>query len=198
MRLTGPRSEKVKVFGVLSSGIPGTNYRDTLIGSCTLCDYVGRFVELIIWHLKPVDPCPLVGPARTMWNGRPPTGAAEMMAFAMQSSLLLTHRDAMTLLAELLFNQLVCFTGVSKEWRRIWGNLPKLTRATTADTSISQLQWSFDSGDRKIYILRPFIAEHCEVDILRCPLSKGCGFDQNGCFMAAAKAKLKEDSNGCS
>ncbi|CAM9242002.1 unnamed protein product [Laminaria digitata] len=57
-----------------------------------------------------------------------------------------TNRDVMTLLAEILSNQHAFFAGVSKDWRNAWRHLPKTTQAITADTSVSQLQWSFDGG----------------------------------------------------
>ena len=70
----------------------------------------------------------------------------------------------MTLLAQLLSNQHAFFGGVSKEWRNAWENLPRLTQAITADTSVSQLQWSFNSGLKNRLMLGIHIAEHCGVD----------------------------------
>lgn len=51
-----------------------------------------------------------------------------------------TNRDVMVLLTELLSNQYAFFASISKEWRNTWGDLPKRTRAITADTSVLQLQ----------------------------------------------------------
>ena len=73
----------------------------------------------------------------------------------------------MTLLAQLLSNQHAFFAGVSKEWRNAWENLPRLTQAITADTSVSQLQWSFDGGLKKRPVVCMHIDEYCGVDTLK-------------------------------
>ena len=67
----------------------------------------------------------------------------------------------MTVLAELLSNRYAFFGEVSKDWRSAWGELPKITQAITADTSISQLRWSFDGGLIKSPIICELIAEKC-------------------------------------
>ena len=107
-----------------------------------------------------------------------------------------TNRDVMTVLAELLSNQHLFFAGVSKEWRHAWGKRPKTTRAITAETSPSQLQWSFDGGLGKYSRIRQHlaehIAEHCGgVDVLRCAYLNGCPIPEKACFKAAARGKLE-------
>ena len=97
----------------------------------------------------------------------------------------------MTLLVQLLSNQLAVFAGVSKEWRNGWENLPRLTQAITADTSVSQLQWSFDSGLRNRPMLGIHIAEHCGVDCLKCAHSNGCGLPNGACFNTPVKGNLE-------
>ena len=80
----------------------------------------------------------------------------------------------MTLLAELLSNQYAFFAGVSKEWRDAWGDLPQTTQAITADTTVSQMQWSVDGGWGKSKTVYQRIAEHCGVDVLMWAHSNGC------------------------
>lgn len=59
----------------------------------------------------------------------------------------------MALLADLLADQYAFFAGVSKDWNRARGVLPKTARAITVDTSVSQLLWSFDNGPLKTPII---------------------------------------------
>lgn len=94
----------------------------------------------------------------------PSTEPADMVLSAVEFSLR-ANRDVMALLAELLSNQYWFFAGVSKEWKRAWGELPKTTQAITADTTVSQLQWSFDSGLTKRRLVCERIAEYCGVNI---------------------------------
>ncbi|CAM9474032.1 unnamed protein product [Laminaria digitata] len=105
-------------------------------------------------------------------------------------------RDVMTLLAELLSNQHAFFAGVSKEWKTAWGGLPKLTRAITADTAVSQLHWSVDSGLQKRPIICDHVAEHCGLEILQYTHSTGCGLPQSTCFKAAAQGQLEMIQSG--
>ncbi|CAN0110981.1 unnamed protein product, partial [Laminaria digitata] len=102
-----------------------------------------------------------------------------------------TNRDVMTLLAELLSNQYAFFAGVSNHWRNAWGELPKTTQAITADTSVSQLQWSFEGGLTKSPMICERIAEHCSVDILWCAYCHGCDIPLEACFKAAARGDLQ-------
>ena len=97
----------------------------------------------------------------------------------------------MALLAELLSTQYAFFAGISKEWRNAWGELPKVTQAITADTSASQLQWSFDGGLLKGRMLCCEIAEHYDVEVLRCAHLNGCSLFQDACYVAAAQGKLE-------
>lgn len=101
-----------------------------------------------------------------------------------------SNRDVMTLLAELLSNQHASFAGVSKEWRGAWGSLPKTTQAIMADTSLGQLQHSFDIGLTKTQVVCERIAEHCGVEILQCAHANGCPLTYPTLFMAAARGKL--------
>ena len=96
----------------------------------------------------------------------------------------------MALLARLLSNQHVFFAGVSKVWRSAWGDLPKTTQAITAETSVSQLLWSFDGGLEKNPTVCEHIAEHCGLDVLQCAYSNGCALPEIACFKAAARGKL--------
>ena len=94
------------------------------------------------------------------------TSAVESASPGVECSLG-TNADVMTVLAKLLSNQHVFFAGVSKEWRNACGDLPNLTRAKTADTSVSQLQWSFDGGLKKRPVVCMHIDEYCGVDTLK-------------------------------
>lgn len=101
-----------------------------------------------------------------------------------------TNRDVMALLAQLLSNQHAFFAGVSKGWRNAWGDFPKTTRAITADTSVSQLQWSFDNGLEKRPTVCERIAEHCGLEVMRCAYSNGCNLPDIACFKAVARGKF--------
>ena len=83
------------------------------------------------------------------------------------------NRDVMTLLAELLSNQHALFAEVSIDWKNAWGELPKITQALTADTTISQLQWSLDAGLSKGGVCVR-VAECSSRDVLQCAVSNGC------------------------
>eukprot|EP00904_Undaria_pinnatifida_P007971 jgi/Undpi1/4303/HiC_scaffold_17.g07669.m1 len=102
-----------------------------------------------------------------------------------------TNGDVMALLAEFLSNQHAFFAGVSKQWRNAWGRLPKTTKAITADTSVSQLQWCFDGGLRKRPMLCEHIAEHCGVEILRFAYFDECEVPLKACFNAVARGRLE-------
>lgn len=102
-----------------------------------------------------------------------------------------SNRDVMTVLANLLSNQYVFFAGVSKDWRSACGHLPKLTQAITADTSVSQLQWSFDCGLSKGAMVSERIAEHCNIEVLQCAHSNGCVLFAEACYKAAARGDLE-------
>ena len=102
-----------------------------------------------------------------------------------------TNSDVMTLLVELLSNQHVFFAGVSKSWRNTWGDLPKNTQAVTADTSVSQLQFSFDGGLRRRSRLCKLIANRCGLEVLQCAHSNGCELPYEACLKAAARGKLE-------
>ncbi|CAM9217472.1 unnamed protein product, partial [Laminaria digitata] len=104
---------------------------------------------------------------------------------------LCTNGDVMTLLAELLSNQHAFFAGVAKEWRAAWGGLPTITQAITADTTVSQLQWSFDGGLRKRPVVCGHIAEHCALEVLQYAHSNGCRLPEVACFKAAARGQLE-------
>lgn len=80
----------------------------------------------------------------------------------------------MTVLAGVLCNQYAFFAEVSTDWRDAWGAHMKTTQAITADTSVSQLKWSFDGGLTKGALVSERIAEHCNVELLRYAHSKGC------------------------
>lgn len=101
-----------------------------------------------------------------------------------------TNQDVLELLAELVSNQHAFFAGVSREWREAWGELPKDTRAITATTSVSQLQWSFEAGLRKGHIICERIAKHCGVELLQYAHSRGCVLFNQACFTAAVGGKL--------
>ena len=119
----------------------------------------------------------------------PGPGASEI-EFAEVTFSVSTNEDVMTLLAELLSNQYAFFAGVSKAWSKAWKGLPKTTQAITADTSISQLQWSFDAGLRRRPMVCQHIAEHCGVEIMQYAHSVGCDVPLNACFPAAARGTL--------
>lgn len=84
----------------------------------------------------------------------------------------------MTMLVELLSNQYASFAGVSREWRNGWGDLPKTTQAISADTTVSQLQLSFDGGLRRRPTVCEHIADHCSVDVLKCAHANGCSLSE--------------------
>ena len=102
-----------------------------------------------------------------------------------------TNQDVMALLAKLLSDQYGFFASISKEWRDAWGDLPKRTRAITADTSVSQLQESFDGGLKKQPIVCDHIVEHCDVAILQFAHSNGCRLSEKAFSKAAARGKLE-------
>lgn len=102
-----------------------------------------------------------------------------------------TNRDVMTVLAQLLSNQHEFFAGVSKQWRNAWGDLPQTTRAITAETYVSQLQWSFDGGLRTRPQLCEHIAEHCGVEIMQCAYANGCVLCDEACFKAVACGRFE-------
>lgn len=103
----------------------------------------------------------------------PSYAATEMTSSGVGLSLN-TNGDIMTLLVELLSNQHDFFAGVSTHWRNAWGDLSQVTQAITADTSVSQLQWSFDSGLIKRPTICMHIADHCGAEILQYAHSNGC------------------------
>lgn len=76
---------------------------------------------------------------------------------------------------------------MSKEWRNAWGDLPKTTQFTIAETSVYQLQWSFDAGIMKNHIVCERIAQHCGVEVLQCAYSNGCRLSDAACSKAAAR-----------
>ena len=102
-----------------------------------------------------------------------------------------THLAVMSSPAALLSNQYAFFPEVSKEWRDAWGGRPRITLTTTSETSVSQLEWSFDSGLRFDLTTCTSIAEHCGAEVLRCALSNGCYMYPEACFKAAARGKLE-------
>lgn len=104
-------------------------------------------------------------------------------------------RDVMTLLAELLSNQHAFFAGVSKDWRNAWGGLPKITRAITVDTSISQLRWCFDAGLTKGPAVLENIAEFCTVKILQYAFSNRYYLTDAACYKAVANGKIDMTQN---
>ncbi|CAM9839972.1 unnamed protein product, partial [Laminaria digitata] len=114
-------------------------------------------------------------------NSMPETQATEIVPAGVDISAC-TNRDVLTLLAELLSNQYSFFAEVSKDWRDAWGDNPKTTQAITADTSVSQLQWSFDGGLKKTLVICERIAEHGGVAVLQCALSNGCRLSPRSCF----------------
>lgn len=79
---------------------------------------------------------------------------------------------------------------MSKVWKHAWGDLAKTTQAITADPSVSQLQWGFDSGLRKRLNLCEHITEHCCLEVLQYAHSKGCKLPEETCFNAAGKGKI--------
>lgn len=85
-----------------------------------------------------------------------------------------TNPDVIAMLADFLSNQHAFFASVSKEWNSAWGDIPKSTQAITADTTVSQLQCSFDSGLRNRRTICEHIADNCGVEILQCAYSNGC------------------------
>ena len=97
----------------------------------------------------------------------------------------------MALLVKLLSKQHGFVAGVSKEWRNAWGDFPKSTQAITADTTVSQLQWSFDGGLKKVAVVCERIAEHCDVGILQYANSKGCPVSRRAFFTAAARGNFE-------
>ena len=99
--------------------------------------------------------------------------------------------DIMTLLADLLSNQYAFFAEVSRDWRNACDHLPRLTQAITADTSVSQLEWSFDSGLSKFGMVSERIAEHCNTELLRFAHSNGCVLFAEACYKAAARGDLE-------
>lgn len=86
--------------------------------------------------------------------------------------------------------QYAFFSGVLKDWREAWGDLSKTTQAITADTSVSQLQWSFECGVQKRPMVCERIAEHCDLAVLQCAYSNRCPLSLKACFKAAAREQL--------
>lgn len=101
------------------------------------------------------------------------------------------NRDVISLLAKLLSDQYVFFASVSRDWRNAWGDLPKLTQAVTADTSVSQLHWSFFVGLKKVGVISERIVEHCGVDILQCASYHGCVLTFPACVKAVALERIE-------
>ncbi|CAN0588116.1 unnamed protein product, partial [Laminaria digitata] len=66
-----------------------------------------------------------------------------------------------------------------------------MTQAITADTTVSQLQWSFDGGLGKSKKVCKRIAEHCGLDVLMCAHSNGCELTEKACFKAAARGNIE-------
>ena len=90
----------------------------------------------------------------------------------------------MTLLAQLLSNQYAFFADVSIDWKNACGELPKITEAITADTTVSQLQWSLDAGLSKGGV-RVRVAEYSGLDVLQCAVPNGCMLTLVALFAAA-------------
>lgn len=98
-----------------------------------------------------------------------------------------TNTDVVILLEKLLSNQYVFFEEVSKEWNKAWGSLPKITKAITADISVSQLQWSFDGGLKETPEICVFFAEHCSLEVLQCAHANGFALNAGACSKAVAR-----------
>lgn len=105
----------------------------------------------------------------------------------------MTNMDVLGFLVEMVpLTQFLFFAPVSSSWRTTWGQRPAWTSYTTADTSVTQLQYSFECGlSRDCSALCSTMARLGELEALQCARENGCFWDWKTCQAAAGAGHLE-------
>lgn len=106
-------------------------------------------------------------------------------------NLLQTNTDIVSHLAEFVEgDQFLFFALVCKSWWSRWGQRPKVTRAISADASVSQLQYSFNCGLARSHLVSDAAAWVGRLDLLQKARLRGCPCDETTCAAAAAAGSV--------